>query len=238
MNRNILSSLYPNLNSGGFSSLGPAALRGRTPAPSINTIIERQRSLSRPGEHAAPLSPPAPASPIRERSASTKRVRIEVPPKPDPEPEPEPEAVPEETRPPDGRKGKASNKPKPKPKPKRVREKPLPKKGEKGCQPTYSETQRREMFLDALSRKSVGKAQAQVDQINNKLDEFDGQREKIVKREKELKSELKLINLAKYFSGGNDIENVTDKHKPPPHSQSSQPDGDLSPKSEGSQMSE
>lgn len=80
-----------------------------------------------------------------------------------------------------------------------LRKTQIPSKGEKGTQPKYTLEQRKQMYLNKLSRKSVKKAEIEVSQVNEVLERNEHSIEEIVKEERELKRKLKLVNTAKFF---------------------------------------
>jgi len=89
--------------------------------------------------------------------------------------------------------------------PRPVRESQLPVAGERGLQPRYSNDQKREMFLSKLSRKSVKRAEQEVNAINDVLVAAEHCPEKLRQEETILKHRLKLINNAKFFAIDNNI---------------------------------
>ena len=64
----------------------------------------------------------------------------------------------------------------------------------------YSEEERKQMYLNKLARKSVKKADAEMEEITKILDNCDRDKSKLEEEKKELKRKLKLINTAKYFN--------------------------------------
>jgi hypothetical protein len=103
-----------------------------------------------------------------------------------------------------------SESPKPQPDPQPVRESQIPIKGEKGLQRKYTSEQRKDMYLNSLSRKSVKKAELEVTKVNQVLESVENSPSKLALAEKELKKSLKLINTAKLFIDRSNInDNVT-----------------------------
>jgi hypothetical protein len=111
---------------------------------------------------------------------------------------------------------KTSSKPKPKPKGEPLRDNPIPKLGEKGLQRKYSMEQRKQLYLDQLSKKSVKRAEQEVSKVNAVLEKVEHSPTLLAMEEKEIKNRLKLINTAKFFIVGKDnniIENDNDNEK-------------------------
>jgi hypothetical protein len=80
-----------------------------------------------------------------------------------------------------------------------IRETQIPIKGERGLQKKFSIEQRKKMYVDRLSRKSIRKAEVEIGQVDEILTSVENDKEKLIDREKNVKRELKLINYAKYF---------------------------------------
>lgn len=95
-------------------------------------------------------------------------------------------------------------KPEPKPEPKRATQ--IPVKGEKGLQPQYTVEQKRDIFLERLSRKSVKRAEVEVAKIQEVLTSIDYDPKRLKEEEHKVKNRLKLINSAKYFTTNNNIK--------------------------------
>jgi hypothetical protein len=66
-------------------------------------------------------------------------------------------------------------------------------------QKKYTDEQRKEVYLNQLSRKSVKSAEVEVTELDQVLESVGRTRENLDKETKALKQKLKLINRAKYF---------------------------------------
>jgi hypothetical protein len=119
----------------------------------------------------------------------TEPVKVEIKPEPV-----KVEEKPKQTRP-------NRLKPEPKPEPKRATQ--IPKKGEKGLQSQYTLEQKKQMYLDRLSRKSVKRAEQEVGKINEVLESVEHDPKRLSEEERKIKSRLKLINYAKFFATDN-----------------------------------
>ena len=98
-----------------------------------------------------------------------------------------------------------------KPEPKRGSH--LPVKGERGIQRKYTAEQKKEMYMNRLSRKSIANADKEVEAVNAVLDEIGHDPIKLAEKEKDIKRQLQLISYSKFFTGTNAIEtvnNITD----------------------------
>lgn len=184
--QNGLYNQYASLNLTRLSAMR----RAETPQP-----VRRSHSPSIQTQTDSPKSPP---KPILKKSVSTqspKTVKIV---------EPEEEVVeeppkPESPKAPSPVKTEPPPKPIPAEKPKPVRATVVPKKGEKGLQKKWTSEQRRQQYLNKLSRKSLKRAEAEVNEVQKVLHEADYNEEKINETEKALKTKLKLVNCAKLF---------------------------------------
>jgi hypothetical protein len=96
------------------------------------------------------------------------------------------------------------NRVKTEPKPEPERESQIPVKGERGLQKKYSQEQRKQIYLDRLSRKSVKNAEKEIAKVNEVLESAKHDPTKLKEIEREVKGKLKLINYAKYFAQSND----------------------------------
>lgn len=85
-----------------------------------------------------------------------------------------------------------------------VRDSQVPRQGERGLQRKYSVDQKRQMYLDRLSRKSVANAEKELERVTDVLDKAEHNAEKLIAMERAIKGQLKLINYAKYFSISNE----------------------------------
>jgi len=97
------------------------------------------------------------------------------------------------------------------------REDNRPKKGEHGIQRKYSEEQRRQMYLDRLSRKSIIGAQKEVEEVEAVMETIGNTIEDLEKEEKIIKKKMKLISYAKFFAQGSsksDDINICPEQKP------------------------
>ena len=75
----------------------------------------------------------------------------------------------------------------------------VPKKGERGLQRKWTMEQRRQQYLNKLSRKSLKRAEAEVSEVHKVLEESNYDEKKILDEEKRLKGKLKLVDCAKLF---------------------------------------
>ena len=129
------------------------------------------------------------------------------------------------------------NRSKPTPKPEPKRETPVPKKGERGLQHKYTLEQRKDMYLERLSRKSIKNAEKEVKKVNAVLDSVNNDPIKLSEKEKEIKQQLKLINYSKFFLIGSEepttepetssivnVETTSRKESTPPRSPASSSD--------------
>lgn len=204
--QNNLAKLYPHLKFGGLQQLRERSVSaGRhTPQP-----IVREKSIERPPKIVKFADPPAKIEEIPKPSEILEeKPKIDIV---DPPTEIKPSKDLEikvndllQTPP-----VKLENKGKPKPK----RNSVIPKKGERGLQNKYTLEQKREMYLNQLSRKSVKRAEAEVAKVNQMLDECKNDLENLEHEEKKVKGRLRLINVAKYFAGLDNINAQTSDQK-------------------------
>ena len=201
-----LQKLYPHLN---FSHI-QTAVRSRSEPPPVNpppVIMSRPEPVLEVKTETKPVIEEKPQTPEPPKEKSP--VKQPEKPKERPKKSPKPPAVvivePEvETPPPPP---KPTGKPKPKGKP--LRTDPIPKKGERGLQKKYTLEQRKEMYLEQLSKKSVKRAEMEIQKVNEVLSKVEHSPNRLNKEEKEIKRQLKLINTAKFFIIG-DNTNIID----------------------------
>ena len=192
---NPLQKLYPHLN---FN---------RVPAPTVSQAVSR--SSSQP-----PTQTVKPTAPITQPEAIPQTDEVPMSSKPsvvrakrvvvtEPAPtEAVTEPLTEHTKP----KRQTGFFPRPNRAPPIVKPEPLlrgskfPSKGEQGLQSQYSFDQRKDMFLERLSHKSVKRAEIEIGKINDVLAEVDYDPTKLKTVEQQAKTRLKLINHAKFFT--------------------------------------
>ena len=200
---NKLAQLYPHLN---LSRTIPPSAKAPEPSKTFSKPVpveKRSISIERPKRCRTPQPPvERPETPVQTKEPVTpKKVTIEEP-------------VKEEVREPSPAKVettektviKRPNRVKTEPKPVPVRESCIPQKGEKGLQRKYTPEQRKQMYLDRLSRKSVKNAEKEVEAVTRVLDDVGGTVDGLVKAEKAIRGQLRLINYAKYFTTSSNIE--------------------------------
>lgn len=210
-----LAKLYPHLN---FNRVAPPSRSVSVPPKDLITSERIDTSV--------PIEP----APLKVTQApditQTKEVVVEQVTVPDPpkrshkkkivaitEPIVDPIKISEpvitlETVPP---KHKRPNRVKVEPKPEPDRESQIPQKGERGLQLKYTLEQRKQIYMDRLSRKSIKNAEKEVELINQVLNKVDNDPIKLLEKEKHIKRKLQLINYAKFFSVApvnNDVNNV------------------------------
>ena len=97
--------------------------------------------------------------------------------------------------------------------PETVRLSQIPVKGERGLQKKYTEEQRKNIYLERLSRKSIKNAEKEIVKVNEVLDSVEHNPDKLREAERDVKNKLKLINYAKYFtnSAPTNITNVKER---------------------------
>lgn len=186
----LYQKLYPNLR---FSQVAPPSRSiSQDPKPVVATpvvstgseIIQAIRPIPEVVQTIEPVTP-VPTENKRSKSVDTvarstpkKTVKVKIP------------------RP---------NRLKPEPKPEPVRESQLPTKGEQGLQKRYTEEQRKNIYLERLSRRSVKAAEKEISKVQSILESNEGSRAKLDIEEKRLKGQLKLINTAKFFAATSNI---------------------------------
>lgn len=213
---NTLNKLYPHLNFGRIPP--PSATVSQNPIQQRSTSVHSVKSnTSERNQVITNTPPPTPvvtATETPKTEVKEKRVKIrpepienakhieqvktiELPkiesPKKAEEPikvEPAQERV----------KVKRPNRAKPEPKPEPVRETQVPVKGERGLQLKYTTEQRKQIYLDRLSRKSIKNAEKEIARVNEVLESVEHNPERLKAAEKEVKQRLRLINYAKYFT--------------------------------------
>jgi hypothetical protein len=193
---NPIQKLYPNLQ---FHKI----------VPTEHTLIQpTKRSNSEPPVQTKPpitekVTVTKEKTPIKEK----KKVEIREPTPPKSPIKEEPVKTPEKPK----EKVKRPNRVKPDPKPEPKRKTTIPQKGERGLQQKYSTEQRKDMYLNKLSRKSIKNAEKEINKINEIMEQVDGDHERLLQEEKNLKSRLKLINTAKLFTTDSIESGPTDK---------------------------
>lgn len=192
-----LQKLYPHLN---FSRIeAPSRSNSQTPKMVIEKplVIEKPKVIEKVEEKPVPVkTEPVIEKVIEKPIKVSKKVKV---PEPEPvkiEPEPEPVKI-------DKPKVPRPNRLKPEPKPEKGRESQIPQKGEKGLQPQYTLEQKKAMYLDRLSRKSVKRAEQEVSKINEVLTAVEHNPKRLEEEERRVKNRLKLINYAKFFASDN-----------------------------------
>jgi len=194
--QNKLAQLYPHLNLSRTMANSVKPTEPPKPAPKPTPVVQRSISIERPKRTQTPQPPPSRATSIEppKEPVAPKQVKIEEPPK-----EEVRELTPPKEEPIQKVVTKRPNRVKPPPKPVPLRDTQVPQKGERGLQRKYTAEQRKQMYLDRLSRKSVKNAEREVVEINKVLDSVGGTEDGLVKAEKAIRGQLKLINYAKYF---------------------------------------
>jgi hypothetical protein len=206
--QNSLARLYPHLN---FSRVdNPSRSRSEPPinTPRPQTVEKKpeitEKTVEKPK---SPTKEKTPEKPKKKKSpkkkSPTKKVEIKEPSPVKNTPTEQP--INKSTRP---------NRVKPEPKPKPKRESQIPSKGERGLQRKYTQEQRRQIYLDRLSRKSIKNAEKEVAEVNKVLDGVENNYQKLLEEEREVKRKLKLINYAKFFSLDNISENEQNSIEP------------------------
>ena len=225
---NPLARLYPNL-----------VIR-KVEAPSIRSLSQERKEL--PIERPKPTPKPAPKpepkqsrpqtpEPVPEVIEVTKPVERPTTPKSvtiiepvkeeieEPKPTPKPEAKKARPNRASGRvrdmlKGAPSQ-----------REDVAPKNGEKGFQAKYTAEQRREQYLERLSRKSVKNAEKEVSQVLEVLDKVNHDPIKLKEEERAIKKKLTLINTARYFVNSS-IQEPEPEPEPEPETETDDDDNE------------
>lgn len=199
-----LQKLYPHLS---FARVEPPSRSTSQPPKTpinIPRVEEKPKVIEKVVEKPAPVEiKPEPVKEIEKSSKVSKKVKVVEKEQPKVEIKPEPVKVEEKPKP---KVSRPNRRPEPKPEPKR--ETQIPKKGEKGLQPQYTIEQKREMFLERLSRKSVKRAEQEVSKINEVLTAVDYDPKRLKEEEHKVKAKLKLINNAKYFTSNNSIKDA------------------------------
>lgn len=218
---NPIQRLYPNLQ---FHKI----------TPSQHTFFEPpKRSLSEPPVQTKP-QPPKKVIEKREKTPIKEVKKVEIR---EPTP-PKSPVVEEKVETPKKPKNtvKRPNRLKPEPKPEPQRETPIPKKGERGLQKKYTMDQRKDMYLNKLSRKSIKNAEKEISKINEVIESVDGDHQKLEEVERHLKSQLKLINTAKFFtlSTKEDNNNIIENVNNTPREETTPQESPTSPISQGS----
>ena len=195
-----LQKLYPHLN---FTRIEPPSRSvSQPPIPTqiVPPVVEKPKVIEKVVERPVPVEvKPIIKEEIEKSSKVTKKVKVVEKEPPKVETKPEPVKVEEPPKPKQSRPNRL--KPEPKPEPKRGSQ--IPKKGEKGLQSQYTLEQKRQMYLDRLSRKSVKRAEQEVGKINEVLESVEHDPKRLGEEERKIKSRLKLINYAKFFATDN-----------------------------------
>lgn len=221
----LYSQLYPNLNfsrkqTKGVPTLNISKVAERRERSSSNKRDEKPQEAPKILKTEEPIEKREPDPPKTVKIESPKRAKSPTPEKPVEKPQ-TPVKEDKESKPPKVR-SKRPNREKKAPKPEPVRETVLPKAGEQGLQRRYTAEQRKQMYLDRLSRMSVRKAEAEVAKVNEMLDQFEGDTDKLKEAERQLKGKIKLINRAKFFATNNIHDDITTKNDSLPQNEPSQ----------------
>lgn len=204
----IYSSMYPNLKFGqpgvkqaknslfAQLSLGakPAVNIQRPPPPTFEIkpepkpepIVEiKPEPVPEPVPEVKPIPTPEPVEIVEDQVESTPEIKEKSPPK----------AKAKRKSPAYSTRAKGVL-----PKPTPSRESHLPQAGERGLQSKTTIEQKREYYLARLGRKSVAKAEEEVNQVQAVLEEVGGTVDGVKAKEQELRRQLKLINYSKFFA--------------------------------------
>jgi hypothetical protein len=192
-----LQKLYPHLN---FSRVEPPSRSVSQPPKQVVVtppVVEKPKVIEKVVEKPVPVkTEPVVEKVVEQPVKVSKKTKVveKQPVKTEPEPEPIKVDKPKVPRP---------NRLKPEPKPEKARESQIPQKGEKGLQAQYTMEQKKAMYLDRLSRKSVKRAEQEVFKINEVLTSVEHNPKLLAEEEKKVKTRLKLINYAKFFAQDN-----------------------------------
>lgn len=227
---NPLAKLYPHLNFARLSDTlpkTPEPPKISLPSPPISvkreSSVKSEKSENKPKPKVTIVEPEPPKEIVVKKPVAPVKIESQPPviesssDSSESEPEPEPEVkqsvsqkVESKLSTEEGFKGdtvvplpKAKitrNRAKPEPKPEPERESQIPKKGERGLQSKYSFDQRKQIYLERLSRKSVKLAEKEVSAVNEVLERNEHNPERLKDDERQLKRKLKLINYAKFFT--------------------------------------
>lgn len=199
---NGLQKLYPHLR---FEHIQPPVRSKSEPPQPTQVVKPVETETKKPPEPVTkvekPQTPEPPVEPVVKPKSPVKKVKKTKSPNPPPKQESHKQV--EIVSPPKEERTKfVSERPKstkPKPKGQPLRDNPVPKKGEKGLQKKYTLEQKKEMYLEQLSKKSVKRAEQEVSKVNEVLSKVDHSPTRLAKEEREIKNRLKLINTAKFF---------------------------------------
>lgn len=205
----LYSSLYPKLQFGQNKSISNRSM-GILNSLGVNRSLSQPRQSSQPRsveqvqpiiKHTEPSIPLVPSQPVPEP------VSLPI------EPVAEPVAVPVVEK---KVVVKEPAKPKAKPKAKQtrpnrvkgtvpkpddpIRAKVQPGPGEQGFANKYSVEQRKAMYMERLSRKSVKNAEKEIGEVNEVLDRVGNCANELRIHEQAVKKQMKLINYAKFFA--------------------------------------
>lgn len=192
-----LQKLYPHLN---FARIEPPSRSVSQPpkqTPPPPPVVQQPKVIEKVVEKPVPVKiEPVVEKVVEQPVKVSKKVKVveKQPVKTEPEPEPVKVDKPKVPRP---------NRLKPEPKPEKARESQIPQKGEKGLQAQYTLEQKKAMYLDRLSRKSVKRAEQEVSKINEVLTSVEHNPKLLAEEERKVKNRLKLINYAKFFATNN-----------------------------------
>ena len=197
-----LQLLYPHLNFSRVSSPPRSTLKLPTveiPAPVV--VTKPEVIVTKPEVIVEIIEKPLP-----ERVKKSKPIKIDI----DIQEESIPIVEPEVIQSPKNVKPKTSrpNRAKPLTKPITERVSQIPTKGERGLQARYTLAQKKEMYLERLSRRSIKNAEKEISKVNEVLDKVQYDSDMLAIEEKDLKGKLRLINTAKYFTTNNNIKNA------------------------------
>jgi hypothetical protein len=204
--QNKLSTLYPNLN---FSRLAPPSRSVSLPPKApievepVKTPIPVPEAITVKPEVVQTTEPETSRVTEKELAKKPKKdKRVAIGASETVEP-----TEPEQAKPPPKPKISRPNRVKAEPKPEPVRASVIPKTGERGLQRKYSIQQRKQIYLDKLSRKSVKNAEKEIEQVNKVLEKNNHDVDKLKEEERATKRYLSLINTAKYFTTATNIKN-------------------------------
>lgn len=188
-----LQKLYPHLN---FARIEPPSRSVSQPPKQVVVtppVVDRPKVIEKP---VTVKTEPVVEKEVEQPVKVSKKAKVveKQPVKIEPEPEPVKVDKPKVSRP---------NRLKPEPKPEKARDSQIPQKGEKGLQAQYTLEQKKAMYLDRLSRKSVKRAEQEVSKINEVLTSVEHNPKLLAEEERKVKNRLKLINYAKFFAQDN-----------------------------------
>lgn len=199
MQQNVLEKLYPHLR---FNQIRPANRSLSEPPPvkiELPSVSQKPEITEKIIEAVVNDKPPTPKKESPKKPLveivhkKEKKVKITETPMERPRPVEHPEPLEQP-----------------------IRTSQIPNKGEKGLQRKYSTEQRKSMYLDKLSRKSVKRAELEVNKVNEVLEKVEHSQTRLKNEERDIKNRLKLINTAKLFlydkaSNINESPNASEK---------------------------